>query len=355
MFTALTLRPRSFLGRAALLVFALATGSGALAQGNPNATMTIASDPSPNTDPPQWATVSRDAAGSVGAADYYIAYTVSITNPTNSSKNFKFIANFTVSGVGEVKPPTDMVPSRTDCAYTVSELKVTCPKLEVAKGKTITFTLRFRTPTAGESMTMMGNLYFPVSSNTVAVTRSTTIELREQEAEDYRLGFYTYVPTTGGTFCTGDNGNGGPNNPGCVPKIVDPITTTIIVAGGSVSAPTTARVQESQATTCTSANFTECFDSSLTIPDATFSPPLQVILRIDRTKIYTPGNPANINVFYENSPNPVPPCAGSSLPQPGQPCWAERGIYPFDFVPEDFRFDYYVRILARNNGTYRLR
>jgi hypothetical protein len=355
MFTALTPRPMSILGRAALMVFALVMGSGAIAQGNPDATMTIASDPSPNTDPPQWATVSRDATGSVGAADYYIAYTVSITNPSNSSKNFKFIADFTVSGGAVLKPPTNLVSSRPDCAFTVNNpFQVTCPKLEVAKGKTITFTLRFRTPTAGASMTMMGNLYFPVSSNTVAVSRSTTIELKEEEAADYRLGFYTYVPTTGGTFCTGDNGNGGETNPGCVAKSVDPITTTIVIASGSISSATTARVQEGPGQTCASGTFTVCYDTTLTIPDATFNPPMGIYLRVDRSRIRFPVTLSAIVVEYDGVE--VKECASNpTLPAIGKPCWDKKGIYPADFVPADFRYDFYMYIRARSNGTYRLR
>lgn len=354
MFTAFTPRAKSVLGRVALLVFALVMGSTAVASGNPDAFMTIGSDPNPNTEPAQWATVSRDATGSVGAADYYIAYTVSITNPTNSSKNFKFIANYTVSGPAAVAPPTNLVSSRPDCAFTVNNpYQVTCPKLEVAKGKTITFTLRFRTPTAGQLMEMSGNLYFPVSSNTVAVTKTTSIELKEEVAADYRLGFYTYVPTTGGTFCTGDNGNGGQDNPGCVAKFDDPITTTIVITPGSIAAGTTARVQESAAA-CASSNFTNCYDTSLTIPDTAFNPPLTIYLRVDKSKLITPTNLNNIKVFYEGSTDPVPFCAGN-LPLAGQPCWVERGFYPYNFMPADFRFDFYVVIKARTNGTYRMR
>lgn len=326
-------------------------GAGVSAGGNPDATMTVVSDPNPALG--QWATVSRDATATVGASDYYIAYNVSITNPTNSSKNFRFVGNITVSGAGATAP-TQFVSSRPDCTWNAATSQITCPKLEVAKLNKLKFSVRFRTPTAGTAMDLGANLYFPVTSTTVAVTQSTSIDLKEQEQADYRLGFYTYVPTTGGTFCTGDNGNGGQNNPGCVAKFGDPITTTIVIANGSIAAPTTARVLESTAAICSSTNFTACYDSSLTIPDTAFNPPLKIYLRVDKSKLFLPANLNNIQVFYEDHADPVPQCTGN-LPQPGQPCWQERGFYPPDFQPADFQFDFYVVILARNNGSYRLK
>lgn len=356
MSTAFRPNGQSVLGRIALLASMVLSGTGAIAATNPNATMTINSDPSPDTNPAQWATVSRDAVGTVGAADYYISYTVSITNPTNSSKNFRFVANIAVDGA-VVAPPTQLVSSRPDCRLTVSTnpVQVTCPNLEVAKEKTVTFSLRFRTPTAGTSMEMGANLYFPRTSTTVAAFRSTRIELREQEAADYRQGFYTFVPTTGGTFCTGDRVDGGVNNPGCVAKSVDPITTTIVIANQSISTPTTARVQEGLGVTCPSGStFTVCYDTTLTIPNATFNPPLDIYIRVDKSKIRFPVNLSAIVVEYDGAE--VKDCATNpTLPETGKPCWVDRGIYPGDFVPADFRFDFYMYIRARNNGTYRLR
>jgi len=339
------LRHLAFAGRNALVSFALLSGIGAVYAGNADAVMTIASVPTT-------ASISRDAAGSAASADFYASYTVSITNPSNSSKNFRFIGDVTVAG-GSGAVPTNLVSSRADCTLTTANpVRVTCPKLEVAKQTTVRFSLQFRTPTDGTQMELLGNLYFPVSSTSLTASTSATTTLVKLNEPEYTLGFNTFVPRTGGTFWTGNNGNLA-GSPGGVATAADPWTTTVVIP--AINFTTTASALEEPSGVGCGGYYTSdaSFATNLNIPGAFES--LVIYLRIDSTKHNPLWSIWDTSIKYTHdggSPVPVRNCAiPVPDPRPGNPCIEKRTLYGND-APVEWRGDWEFKIRALDNGRY---
>jgi hypothetical protein len=218
---------------------------------------------------PAVASLSRDATLTEPDTTFRAAYQVSIFNPSNSSKNFRFVGHVTVPGGGG-STPTQFVSSRRDCTLTsTNPVAITCPKIEVAKGKTILFSFEFRTPTAGASMDLGASLYFPASGGTLTASGTSSIALVKLLYQDYTLGFNTFVPKTGGTFFSGAPSSL-TGSPGGVATSTDPFTTTIVVP--PIPVATTALVVEQQRGEVTGCSIVfqnqGCFESNLTIPSA---------------------------------------------------------------------------------------
>ena len=146
-------------GLAGAFAVALMAVAPAAHAANANAVLTLKASPIDPADGQARASLSRDATPTEPAANFRAAYTVSIYNPTNSSKNFRFVGNVDVpEGDRAATPPTQFVSSRPDCALSsTNPVQILCPKIDVAKGKTVTFSFEFRTPTAGASMDLLAN------------------------------------------------------------------------------------------------------------------------------------------------------------------------------------------------------
>jgi hypothetical protein len=330
--------------------------------GNADAVLTLTASPIDPADGKPRASLSRDAIATEPAANFRAAYTVSIFNPSNSSKNFRFVGNVNVpAGDTGSAAPTQFVSSRSDCSLTsTAPVQIVCPKIEVAKGRTVVFSFQFRTPTAGKSMDLLANLFFPASNGTLTASGTSSIELVKLLYSDYTLGFNTLVPTTGGTFFSGNASNLA-GSPGGVATTGDPFTTTIIVP--RIPAPTSATVvelQNGELSGCTGIFINAgCFQSNLTIPSAPGAlPGLVIYLRIDRTR-HIVDRAVSINsarIGYSKgteAPVEVPTCSATVVPAPGKPCIRARKEYPGTAdVPVDWQFDWEFQIDAVDNGRY---
>jgi hypothetical protein len=360
------LRPLPIARGIALVAFALLGGAGLALAANANAVMTLSAEPIDPADNKARASVSRDPSPTdPKGANFVAAYTVSIYNPTNSSKNFRFEGDVSVAaptGGGNPTPPTQFVSSRSDCILTQSTnpVHITCAKLEVAKGATINFRFEFRTPTAGSSMSLGASLYFPATSNgTLTASGSTSVELVKRLAIEYTLGFNTFVPTTGGTFFSGDSGTL-PESPGGVATTNDPFTTTVVIP--PIGFTTSALVQEKQKgeiTNCSPLFVNNgCFESDISIPsDPGALSGMVIYLRIDRSRHIVDPTVSidSAQIGYSKNgelPKPVPNCSATVVAQPGAPCIRQRKAYGFDGVPEDWQFDWEFKIDADDNGRY---
>ena len=319
--------------------------------GNADALLTL-------TAVPTMASVSRNTTATVPAADFRAAYTVSIFNPSNSSKNFRFVGNVTVDGAGSTAP-TQFVSSRPDCTLAgINPVQVVCPKLEVAKGTTITFQLEFRTPTEGTQMNMLASLFFPASGGTLTASGTASTQLVKLNFMDYTLGFNTFVPKTGGTFASGVPSSL-PGSPGGVATEADPFTTTVVIP--PITFTTTATVAEKQLTGCAAVFVNSgCFESNVTIPSKPGALPGMVIyLRIDRTRhIVERGlTPDSVRIGYSKgteAPEEVATCSATVVAAPGKPCIrSPRKDYGGAAdVPIDWQFDWEFQIEAVDNGRY---
>lgn len=341
--------PLTTLRRIALLGLALACSAGPALAGNADAVMSIKSDPTT-------ASVSRDATATSAAANFFVSYTVKIYNPSNSSKNFRFVGLISVAADvnGAAAMPTDLVSSRSDCKLTSAD-QITCPKLEVAKQTTVTFTLQFRTPTAGGEMTLLGNLYFPISSTSLTTSTSATTKLVKLLEPEYTLGFNTFVPKTGGTFWTGNNGNLA-GSPGGVATAADPWTTTVVIP--AINFTTTATAAEGPSGVACAGFYAPgaCFKTDLTIPsDPGAFQSLIVYLRIDQTKHLIAAPITNAFIQYSKDGINVAPVRDCAVPLPdplpGNPCIEARKLYGADAPPE-WQFDWEFKIRAVDNGRY---
>lgn len=313
---------------------------------------------------PTVASVSRDATATEPAADFRAAYRVSIYNPSNSSKNFRFVGNVTVAGQGST-PPTQFVSSRPDCTLTgTNPVEVMCPKLEVAKGATINFQLEFRTPTVGSQMNLWASLYFPASNGTLTASGTVSTQLVKLDYIDYTLGFNTFVPKTGGTFFSGVASTLA-GSPGGVATTGDPFTTTIVVP--PIPFTTTALVVELQRGELDGCSLLYasggCFESNLTIPSASGAlAGLTIYLRMDRSRInfigsniadavlsYTKDGVTFVTVPNCTAPGVEPAVVATS----GRPCIRARKAYPGSpDIPDEWKFDWEFRIEAVDNGRY---
>jgi len=340
-------RHSPYFGRLVLLAFALLAGAAPAHAGNADATMGIVSDPLS-------ASVSRNAINGVGGADFFVSYTVSIKNPSNSSKNFRFIGDVNVTGG---PAPTGFLSSRRDCVLTTSDpVRITCAKLEVAKQATVKFSVQFRTPIAGSLMALQGNLYFPVSSTSLTESKTATTTLVNLTEPLYTQGFNTYVPKAGGTFFSGVNGNLA-GSPGGVATASDPWTTTVVVP--AINFTTTATASEAPSGVSCGGLYLQggCFLTDLVIPsDPSAFQSLIIYLRIDRTKhlVAVPIDQAVIQYSTDGeSFAPVRNCTDPNNPDPksGDPCIEARKLYPSN-APGEWALDWEFKIRAVDNGKY---
>lgn len=124
----------------------------------------------------------------------------------------------------------------------------------------------------------------------------------------------TAVPRTGGTVYTGQGGT---------TSSTDPLSTTVVVPPGTTY--TTAQIVEASTTTLCGVLST-CFTSDLTVP-GTFSPYLQVVLRLDASAIPRGTKIGSVLISYDGLV--IGDCASPTSPRTdGIPCIAARRSIP---------------------------
>jgi hypothetical protein len=158
------------------------------------------------------------------------------------------------------------------------------------------------------------------------------------------------VPKSGGSYFTGDGG---------ITTPTDPFTASVVVPAGTTY--TTADITESTTTVISDSNcvnFTVCQKAQITVP-GTFSPYLQIVLRLDSSFIPHGLNINSINLHYEGSPTPLGLCASPTTPNGGAnagiPCIAKKVYYKNRSVPgwtPDLDGDFEWTLLNIKNGGY---
>ena len=124
----------------------------------------------------------------------------------------------------------------------------------------------------------------------------------------------TAVPKTGGTVFTGNTGQ---------VSAADPLTTTVVVPPGTTF--TTAKIVEASTTTQCGV-LTTCFTSDVTVP-GTFSPYLQIVLRLDGSAVPRGTKIGSILISYDGLV--IGDCASPTSPRSdGIPCIAARKTVP---------------------------
>jgi hypothetical protein len=164
----------------------------------------------------------------------------------------------------------------------------------------------------------------------------------------------TAVPSSGGTFFTGDGGLSVP---------ASPFTTTAVVPAASTY--TTAEITVAPLSPTENCNnFSICYGTQITIP-GTFVPYLRFVLRVDSSNIKHETNIHSVILLYAADPSipgsfvPVGDCASPTTPSGnvGQPCIAVRKYYKNRSTPgwtPELDHDFEWTILNTRNGGYKI-
>jgi hypothetical protein len=346
-----------FLPRVAAAAFAvIASLSGIGTASAHTASVTVTSNPTS-------VSVSR-----AGRPDFYVAYTVSVTNQSSrNAYDYDFKGKTLVSGAAAPVPTATLFSSTgVSCSAAADPTVIACTKTKIGPNQTKTFKVTFKTPSAGT------NLRFTLTATSGSYSGGegyANTELITLPDEQSIVSFNTYVPTSGGTFFTGFKGAGANPPPGGVATTEDPWTTTVVVPG--IVNSTTANAQETIPTggaipplsTCPLGYLTyqNCFSTTLTIPSLSYpagsaTPYLTIYLRIDYLQISILADISVAKIWYEKTPGSgvyqeVLSC-GASGPSTGNPCIANRKIYPYNDPNVDFRNDWEFEIHATDNGRY---
>jgi hypothetical protein len=278
----------------------------------------------------------------------YAQYTVTITNNTNSN-----ISGLSFFGLATGVPSNAIATFKEasiTCVSAPAQWDIRCDFGPVAKHTAVHFTVTYIAPTSGDQLRLAWALYdstgFPASE-----TAASYVNLVDQTAADIATRFETIVPSTGGTFYTGTAG-GSSTIPGSAPTKLDPFTTTVIIPSSSSS--TTASVAEAVLASSCSANYSQCYESNVTIP-GTFAH-LTIYLRIDSTRLTPFSNLANAVIYYQHSTSTAQiglQNCGPSGPSSGVPCIESRQKYTAANAPTpEWKGDWEFKIQALDNGRY---
>ena len=327
----------------------------------------------------------------------FASYKLKITS-LDHDRLKKFSLKGTVAVQGSTEAPALFSAEGASCALSGGELDCEVPGELSGYGKTLSFTVTLKTPTAGTAIVVSGKaLFFEWCCNWKATANaSATTTLTDPDPN----ALNTFVPAsqTATTLFSGSNTQSGVIgaipivDSKTTPPINDPFTTTVIVPAGSAS--TTASVAERELAQSCSAN-PRCFESQLVIPgNFDF---LKIILRRDRTTLMSSTKPtghghhdgkdhgkghdrddddrysgqssidnAIVKYFPDDDPaHPdkfviVPNCSvvPGGLPTPKNPCIASRKAYPVpkkgkpSSVPAGLEGDWEFIIHALDNGRY---
>ena len=334
---------------------------------------------------------------STTALGTFASYKLTITS-LDRDRLKKFTFKGTVSVEGSTEKATLFSAEGASCTLSTGGLLECAVPGELAYyGKTLSFTVTLKTPTAGDAVKLSGKStffeYWCDWDYTNVATATTALTAPDPNAVS------TYVPasaTTATTLFSGINVQSGVT--GAIPIVDnatnDPFTTTVVVPAGS--AATTATVVERELAESCSAN-PRCFEAKLTMP-GTFNF-LTIILRRDKTTLMSSGgghghsgggkghdkgrgnghdddddrysgqssiDNAIVKYFPDDDPNNlarfiiVPNCSvvPGGLPTPKNPCIASRKAYPVpkkgkpSGVPAGLEGDWEFVIHAIDNGRY---
>jgi hypothetical protein len=334
-----------------------------LAIGLPSRSTGLLNDGDLHTD---IAAVPPSVTQSTAALATYATYTVTVTKkdaPDGQHGQLRFQGSTSVADLpaGSTESATLVSFSGAHCS-SVGSSTIDCDIDGTlnATGQTVSFSVTFKTPSAGTSITLggqtlatessFGNTYFEVTDSASATTVLTVPDPNKVS---------TYVPTTTTktTFYTGIHGGTATQD--------DTWTTTVVVPPASQA--TTASVAETVSAVTCAANLLTCSTSALAIP-GTFAN-LTIILRRDATTIARHAKISSAKIFYDNPahadprvayPLQVLPCNDTTygpLPQSGIPCIASRKDYPDRSsrkqpVPAGFEGDWEFVIFAIDNGRF---
>lgn len=341
----------SLVGSAVLAVGLLIAGATpALAH-----TVTIALDSDPNS-----VSVSRTGV------NFFVSYKVTVTNKNNTGYYYDFIARTTVTPAAS--PTATFAPASSDpsCAiYNNDPTLIKCAQLWLPKRSSKSFTVTFKSPTAGTNLNFNVKAYSPQYGNGYKYgEKSINTPLITTPIDDINTGFETFVTEQGGLFYTGSVGNGCGSIPGSWPTATDPFTTTLFVP--TIDFTTTAKVKEAQELNSCSGLYTGCFESNLTIPSAPAAfASLNIYLRIGPTGIAPGALISSAVLKYAKDPLlplntiDVQSCADTGGPTSGNPCIRSRRAYGLTFpTPSSTSacngvWEFLVE--AVDNGLYRTR
>ena len=153
------------------------------------------------------------------------------------------------------------------------------------------------------------------------------------------------VQKAGGTLFTGK---------GALTTLADPFSTTVTVPAGASF--TTAQIAETGTTTSCSV-LTTCYTSDITVP-GTFSPYLEVVLRLDAAAIPNGTKIASILVSYDGLI--IGACASPTTPRTdGIPCIAARKAYSKNsrngtLFPLELEGDFEWTLINTRNGSVKI-
>lgn len=347
--------------------FAIMAGTAALLAAAGNAVAGAQHDTSIEvSSAPVTASVSRS-----GGPTFYVNYTVTVSNHSNYTLTYDFKGTTKVldaRGNKTVGTYAQFVGSSGIPCTVVSTTQVNCTQLFVAKGKTKSFTLSYKTPLTVPALDDGGKLRLNVeylSSRDVRGSGSVDTVLVTQPYEDITLGFETFVTEAGGLFYTGFVGNGCAAIPGSWPSATDPFTTTLYVP--PINFTTTAKVHEAppDGQSCSPLYTADgCFQSDLTIPSAPGAfDSLKIYLRIGRNKIMPGASITNAVLKYTKGAGypeiDLQSCTQTGGPTSGNPCIRSRRAYgvtyptPSSVAACNGVWEFLVE--AVDNGLFRIR
>jgi len=296
-----------------------------------------------------------------------VGYTITIANAGgNTINDIRFTGSVSATDPGEVASFVSF--DGGNCTAVGTSVSCSIPQLKAGEGAP-TFAVFFTAPVknpAGvlpngvlgtcdvtDCLKFAGSLFYAEQDNGANPARNSVFAWTPAYAALGTPSFTNVrsaVPKSGGSYFTGA---GGITTPG------DQFTATVVVPSGATY--TTADITESSTTVTTNSScvdFLVCPKVQVTVP-GTFSPYLQIVLRLDSTYIPRGLSIDSVNLHYEGSPTPLALCASPTMPNGGAnagiPCIAKRVYYRNRNVPgytADLDGDFEWTLLNIKNGGY---
>ena len=308
-------------------------------------------------------TYSSPAAGGAPALNTIVGYTVAVASDASNTNNTNHIVFI---GTTIVDEPTEVAAFSSADGATCSP--IASPAGSPANARTIscdigtlragqaypTFAVFFSAPVKAVSPPNPDNVHFSGSTNIAEGSPTPFNSNFPWTAANVLLGtanpvlVKSAVPKTGGTLFTGIGGVTGGGNP---------FATTVVMQ--AIAHYTTAEISISPSGDVNCTNFTTCYQSVITIPDTTFSPYLQIVLRQDGSTFKSGTKIESVVLKYtadDNTTHDIGPCADQTTPRTdGIPCLAKRTYYKNKSVPgwtADLNGDFEWILLNIKNGGY---
>lgn len=298
-----------------------------------------------------------------------LGYEVRISNAGGNTINaVRFIADLSAT-LGQVQrdeaATVEGLPASA-CVLTATHVECQLGQLQAGESAPV-FAIFFRAPQvpasgagAPDQAVLAGITYFAEQTNggpnsppnSSEVWAPSRVQLGTSSADTIRSA----LPRGGGTFDTAAG--------------ADPIFTAIkapggfavALAGGGFTTYSSAEIREQALTLQTDpncSNFIVCYQSSITIPGATFTPYLSITLRVAAANIKRGTKIASVLIDYVADDGTVYPaigdCASPTTPNSnGVPCIAERKQYKNNTGTPALDGAFEWLLLNRGNGSYKL-